>query len=128
MILVTGGAYQGKLNYAKVLCPGKEWADGCICTEQELLSCGGIFRFHSYIENRMKEGMTQEELLYLADTLYRENPEVVVVTDEIGYGIVPADAFEREYREVTGRVCTRLASYAAQVHRVICGVGTVIKG
>lgn len=128
MILVTGGAYQGKLNYAKSLAPETDWADGRICTEQELLYSGGIHHFHSYIENRMKEGRTQEELLHLADTLCRENPAAVVVTDEIGYGIVPADAFDREYREAVGRVCTSLASYAAQVHRVVCGVGTVIKG
>ena len=128
MILVTGGASQGKLNYAASLFPKTSWADGRTCSEQELLSCGGIHHFHSYIEMRMKEGKTEEELLQLADLIYRENPDMVMVTDEIGYGIVPADAFDREYREVTGRVCTRIASYASQVYRVVCGAGTVIKG
>lgn len=128
MILVTGGVYQGKLNYAETISPETVWADGRTCTEQEILSCGGIHHFQSYIENRMKEGKMQEELLCLADAICRENPEIIIVTDEVGCGIVPADAFDREYREVTGRVCTRLASYAGQVHRVVCGIGTVIKG
>ena len=33
----------------------------------------------------------------------------VLVTDEIGCGIVPADAFERLYREETGRLCCQFA-------------------
>ena len=57
-----------------------------------------------------------------------ENSEIVLITDEIGYGIVPADAFYREYRETHGRVCTQIAAEAKEVHRVICGIGTVIKG
>ena len=52
----------------------------------------------------------------------------MLITDEIGYGIVPTDAFYREYRETHGRVCTQIAAEAKEVHRVICGIGTVIKG
>ena len=29
----------------------------------------------------------------------------VVISNEIGYGIVPMDKFERRYRELTGRIC-----------------------
>ena len=43
------------------------------------------------------------------------------------YGIVPVDRMEREYREQTGRVCTRLAAYSEKVYRVMCGIGQVIK-
>ena len=64
----------------------------------------------------------------LAEILYQKNPELVIVTDEIGCGIVPMDPFQREVREQTGRVCTALAGKARRVHRVICGIGTVIKG
>lgn len=64
----------------------------------------------------------------LAEKLMRRNPGAVVITDEIGYGIVPADAFLREYREAAGRVCTKLAANAKEVWRVSCGIGTRIKG
>ena len=57
--------------------------------------------------------------------LYQKNPELVIVTDEIGCGIVPMDPFQREVREQSGRVCTALAGKARRVHRVICGIGTV---
>ena len=74
--MIIGGAYQGKLAFAKKIYPDVTWADGA---------------------------------------------------DEIGYGIVPVDRMEREYREQTGRVCTRLAAYSEKVYRVMCGIGQVIK-
>ena len=37
------------------------------------------------------------------------------------------DAFEREYRERTGRILIRLAQEAEEVERVICGIGQRIK-
>ena len=64
----------------------------------------------------------------IVEKLKCENSEIVLITDEIGYGIVPTDAFYREYRETHGRVCTQIAAEAKEVHRVICGIGTVIKG
>ena len=63
----------------------------------------------------------------LAEKLIHGNPAVILVTDEIGYGIVPVDRMEREYREQTGRVCTELAAYSEKVYRVMCGIGQVIK-
>ena len=69
-----------------------------------------------------------EDVSHLAEMLMTQNPDVVIVTDEIGYGIVPADPFEREYREMAGRICTELAAYAKRVDRVICGIGKEIKG
>ena len=79
---------------------------------------------HQYIERKIKEG---EPIDDLAEELIRKNPELILITDEIGYGIVPVDRMEREYREQTGRVCTRLAAYSEKVYRVMCGIGQVIK-
>ena len=63
----------------------------------------------------------------LAAKLDRAVPNRILVTDEIGYGIVPMDLFERDYREQTGRVCCELAARAEQVWRVCCGLGQRIK-
>lgn len=128
MILIIGGAYQGKLAYAKNRYPDIVWTDGETCGEEELLECKGIFHFHKLTERMMRDGKDLKSLMELADRLAIKNPEIIIVTDEIGYGIVPVDAFERAYRENTGRVCTALAAKAEEVHRVICGIGTKIKG
>ena len=124
MIMIIGGAYQGKLAFAKKMYPDITWADGAVCGEEELYSCGGICHFHHYIERMIKAGKPVNDL---AEKLINGNPAVILVTDEIGYGIVPVDRMEREYREQTGRVCTELAAYSEKVYRVMCGIGQVIK-
>lgn len=53
--------------------------------------------------------------------------KLVLVSDEVGSGIVPIDAFEREFREKNGRVNCYLAVQAEQVIRVTAGIGTRIK-
>ena len=124
MIMIIGGAYQGKLAFAKKMYPDITWADGAVCEEEELYSCEGICHFHHYIERMIKAGKPVDDL---AEKLIHGNPAVILVTDEIGYGIVPVDRMEREYREQTGRVCTELAAYSEKVYRVMCGIGQVIK-
>ena len=52
----------------------------------------------------------------------------VVICNEVGCGLVPVDPAERERRERTGRLCIELAKRADRVIRVVCGVGTAIKG
>lgn len=122
--MIIGGAHQGKLDYAKKKYPGLYWIDGKNCTEQELFGAEGICNFHLYIERMMREN---KDISEIAKKLPGENPNIIIITDEIGYGIVPADAFLREYREMTGRICTELASYSEEVYRVSCGIGLRIK-
>ena len=114
MIMIIGGAYQGKLAYAKETFPDVRWTDGEQCEKEAIFQYRGIFHFHKYIERLLSEG---EDISELAKQL----------KDEIGYGIVPMDPFLREVRETTGRICTELAKDAKSVIRVVCGIPTVIK-
>ena len=120
MKFITGGAYQGKLEYAKRLYPETEWADGAGCSLQELLSCGGVDHFHLFVRRWLREGRTLKEL---TKAILDKNNSIIILCDEIGCGLVPVDAFEREYREAVGRICTELVKYADEVHRVTCGTG-----
>ncbi|KIR01579.1 hypothetical protein P261_00393 [Lachnospiraceae bacterium TWA4] len=52
----------------------------------------------------------------------------MLVSNELGYGIVPMDAFDRKYRETTGRICCMIAEQADEVYRVVCGLPQKIKG
>lgn len=124
MILIIGGAYQGKKAYADSVCPGISWIDGAACTEEALFSCSGVVDFQEFIRRQLMEGRDVSDL---AEKLFDKNPEIAVISCEVGYGVVPIDAFQREYRECVGRICTKLAASAKEVHRVVCGLGTVIK-
>ena len=92
---------------------------------EDLKDCAGISHFEAFIRRGLKDGLPVRSL---PEYLKKENPDVIIVCREVGCGIVPMDAFEREYRETVGRVCTELAAMSEEVHRVLCGVGTVIKG
>lgn len=124
MEMIIGGAYQGKSGYASKIFPDVKWVQGGAVTEEELMKAEGVLGFQEYIKKTLKAG---ENLTDLAEKLSEKNPKVILVSEEVGYGIVPADAFERQYREAVGRVCTALAQKSSKVTRVICGIGTVIK-
>lgn len=124
MKFITGGAYQGKLEYAKKLYPDTGWADGAGCSLEELLSCGAVDHFHLFVRRWLLAGKTPKEL---TKEILDRNSSLIIVCDEIGCGLVPVDAFEREYREAVGRICTELAKYADEVHRVTCGAGVRLR-
>lgn len=127
MRMIIGGSFQGKTDYARRTYPGTDWVDGRVCPFDAVRTCGGICHLEAYIRRAMQEEEGRQ-YLELLKGLTEINPGIVVVSDEIGYGLVPADPFERRYRETVGRICTRLAADAKQVDRVVCGIGTTIKG
>lgn len=88
-----------------------EWAGGWDCQETAQLSAQ----------------MARSGPERLAEYLMAIQPDRILVTNEIGCGIVPLDPFERAYREQTGRICCELAKRSEQVWRVSCGLGQRIK-
>lgn len=111
MVLITGGAWQGKNAYAREHFDG-EWQV--------------VPGYHLRIREQLKEG---KDPLVEAERFVRkqEREKTAVIMDEQGCGVVPTDAFEREYREACGRVGCYFAAKSQQVIRVLCGIGERIK-
>ncbi len=124
MEMIIGGAFQGKGALARKLYPEVAFLEGDRVSEEELLQAQGICGFHAFIRKEMKAG---KDVSLLAERIIEKNPEIILISDEIGYGVVPIDAFDRAYREAVGRVCTKLAAFSCKVTRVALGIGTVIK-
>ena len=100
-------------------------ADGRLETdEQTIMQADLITHFELFVRREMEAG---RDPYVFAERLMQENPDAFVTADEIGCGIVPMEAFERDYRETDGRICQRIAAYSEEVHRVICGLGMRIK-
>ena len=122
--IIMGGAFQGKTQYATKIYPGLELTDGFNCPLDEIENCVAVNEFHSFTRRWLLEGRTKEALL----TMLENNRNLqLLISDEIGYGLVPIDDFEREYREFHGRVMTELAERADCVERVVCGIPQRIK-
>ena len=110
MNLVIGGSYQGKTEYALNTFPKARFFN----------------QAHLFIKKRLSEGKTQEEIL----TEIRETTsqgQWVIIADEIGNGVVPMDANERNWRDIAGQILIALAKEATEVHRVVLGIGQRIK-
>lgn len=113
MILITGGACQGKEQVAKLMMEGK---------------AGKVqLNVHLLIREKCKAGKTIEEIKEEILTFVKNNNISILTIDEVGSGIVPMDAFERHYRETVGRVGCVLASKAEEVYRVTCGISVRMK-
>ena len=70
------------------------------------LMMSGLFiidKFHYFIRAVLEKNLPLQEYILKFMQFAEENPDTIVIADEIGNGIVPLDAFEREYREQTGR-------------------------
>ena len=52
---------------------------------------------------------------------------IVIVTNEVGMGFVPADALARRYGNTLGRVNARLAAACDQVILMVAGIPLVVK-
>jgi len=53
---------------------------------------------------------------------------VVIVSDEVGWGIVPMHAGARVYRDVVGIAHQRIATMADEVHLMVAGLPIRLKG
>ncbi len=68
-----------------------------------------IDKFHYFIRAVLEKNLPLQEYILKFMQFAEENKDTIVIADEIGNGIVPLDAFEREYREQTGRAEILLA-------------------
>lgn len=142
MILIIGGAFQGKKRFAEQLFPQERpgqggeakniaWCDGETASWEEFCQAAWCFHLPAMIRRQMDEAAGREDG-FLRDGFTREDfvkellrfpKEKIVVAEEIGSGIVPMGAFQRKWREETGRICCLLAENSSQVWRVIGGIG-----
>ncbi len=110
MILVVGGAFQGKKEFAREL-----------AAEKKLQV---VNYYHHEIQKLLEEGEDVQEHIR---GLLEKTPGAVIVMDEVGAGVVPVERSDREYRETIGLAGQLLAREAKEVYRVVCGIGVRIK-
>jgi adenosyl cobinamide kinase/adenosyl cobinamide phosphate guanylyltransferase len=126
MHLIIGGRYMGKLRYAK----GLYGEDASVC---DLAAAPPEDMFQARIAVNVQDGVRhllerKESPRDFFELNFPRLKDKVLIGDEIGSGIVPADPFERLWRDETGFVYQILADRADRVDRVWAGLPCRLKG
>lgn len=67
------------------------------------------------------------ELRLLVQYIKQIDGTLVLVTNEVGYSIVPENPVARVYRDIVGRLNQRIASLCDEVYLVVCGIPMRLK-
>lgn len=118
VIKLKGANYQGILLECVTLWLTNMLFDFAGSTDIDDLSKEEIDQIEGYILN---------ELHKFIDEVRKIDGKVVLVTNEIGMGIVPENKLSRIFRDLQGRMNQLLGKAADEVYLVVCGVPMAIK-
>lgn len=124
MMLIIGGAYEGKTEYAKAI-GISDICDGETAGFEEIKKHKCVKNYQMLVKRQLEAGI---DSLNEAEKLFDECPDIVIISTEIGCGIVPIEKSERIWRETVGKVCCFIAAKSEKVIRISCGIASVIKG
>ena len=125
MVLIFGGAYQGKLDFAMKKFNIKD-TDIFTCTEYSFpdFSKKIIDRAELFFLKCVKDGIEPRDILCENINMLQDK---IVIARDISQGIVPIDSVQRAWREASGRAMMYLAGEAEEVYRVFCGLSEKLK-
>ena len=127
MVMVTGGAFQGKRECLKRLydLSDEDILNGADCDIDDVFTAAAIADYHELVMRLIAEKIDVSEF---TGRFCRENANAAVTINEVGCGIVPLEKSERIYREEVGRAGCIIAAHSETVIRVFCGIPQMIKG
>lgn len=84
-----------------------------------------------WLSNHCGRGTKEQEILQeartLLNTIRRVKARVVLVSNELGMGLVPVDAVSRRFRELAGAVNRLMADEADEAYFVVSGIPVRLK-
>ncbi len=84
-----------------------------------------------WLSNLVGTGLDESVVLARAETLVRRMrataARVVIVSNELGFGLVPAEPATRAFRDLAGRMNQQIAAGADEVHLVVSGISLRLK-
>lgn len=132
--LVIGGRAQGKSAYVK-----KKYPHAVCLDERDLTEDGRLpikdqtqeiilwNHFHLCVRTWQQAGITMVEMQDRIEEISRACRHLVIISDEVGNGVVPLQKKDRIYRDLVGNLLIGIASKAERVDRIICQIPQEIK-
>ena len=120
MILIIGGAWQGKLDFAKDTF-GITDTDVFTCTDEEIdFSKRCICRVEEFV-------LHHPDPIGYFEAHRADWQDSILILQDIFCGVVPMGAENRTWRQRTGRLSQYLSREATQVSRIFCGLEQRLK-
>ena len=88
-----------------------------------LIDCLTMWLTNHYL----KDNDIFKESLKLISAIQRAQINLVIVTNEIGYSVVPENKMAREFQKIQGRLNQQIALEVQRVIQVVAGLPVVIK-
>lgn len=124
MILIIGGAYQGKLSYAK---------EAFHLAPEDIFTCEGteidfskpcIDHLEEFCYACVQKGLDPVTVFRERQDAWRDS---ILICGDLACGVVPIDPVQRQWRHTTGQLCQYLAGQADRVSRIFCGLEQRLK-
>lgn len=82
---------------------------------------------YELIDFNIVETEIMNEAKSLMEAIKNLNKTVILVTNEVGFGIVPESKLGRVFRDIAGRVNQYIASRCDEVYLTVCGISMKVK-
>ena len=124
MDLIIGGAYQGKLDYARETYHLKE-SDIFTCEGTEIdFSRTAVYGLERFTLACIRAEKDPAQYIKEHEAQWTDS---VLICEDIFCGVVPLGAEMRQWRQQTGRLCQYLSGKARRVSRIFCGLEQRLK-
>ncbi len=121
------GTLEAPKNVGAALQASDYPADCVVLDDMTLLASNVILALGDDTDTPTAEKAVLAETEKLLDALATIDADVVIVSNEVGLGIVPATKLGRVYRDALGRANQRLAKAADSVLFMVSGLPMVVK-
>lgn len=95
--------------------------------EVVLIDCLGLF-VSNLLSDRLKDKEIKKRLVMLSDTISKSRFTTILVSNEVGSGIVPNNLLARRFRDIVGFTNQLMAKKANEVIFMQSGITIKIKG
>lgn len=121
------GTLEAPDNVGKALLASNYPADCILIDDMTLLASNVILKLSEDADTPLAEKVVLSETESLLDALNQIDADVIIVSNEVGLGIVPATKLGRNYRDALGRANQKIAKSADNVLFMVSGLPMVVK-